>query len=404
MWKPIINEKDINLILNKIYDAIKLDSLFVNDIGMLSGLAGIAQFCFYYGKYLKRDEPAEIGLNIINKIFEKIEHKYQLPTYCSGIAGAAWSIIHLSENDFLDVDCDIVLNGIDDYLGNQMNYYIANNKYDYLHGAIGIGLYFLKRFETTKNDKLKAKYLVYLVQLLSYLKETSIVDKQSDGLKWESLSGVKNDNLVYNLGLAHGIPSILYFLNRLALNGIEVNKSNTLLWKGINYLQYSKLEGNEISLYPSIISDNAKTSHSRLAWCYGDLGIGSVFSQLKITSVNEDARKIFLLSVKRTNLDENNVVDAGICHGAMGIAHIFNRQYQASDNVELKNAALYWLHKGIEMAVHVDGCAGFLKWDNTNKEWVKELCLLNGISGIGLVLISMISDIDPAWDECLLLS
>lgn len=353
---------------------------------------------------MNNDESYETGVEIISDIFEKINAGYKLPTYSSGIAGAAWTIIHLQENDFLDLDCDNTLVELDNYLYQSMNYYIEENKFDYLHGAIGIGLYFLKRYQTTKRTELKNIYKSDLIILLNYLIKSAIEDKQSKGVKWESYEGIDKDQLVNNFGLAHGIPSIIYFLNKTNQLYIEANKAGILLNKSIKYLLHNKLDEKHISVFPTMISKKGTISPSRLAWCYGDLGIASVLSQNKDSLIYREAESIFLKSTKRTDLEINGVIDAGICHGAFGIAHMYNRKFQITKNTAFKEAALYWLSKGVGMAVYTDGYAGFKKWTGFDEKWINELNLLEGVAGIGLVIISMISNIEPKWDECLLLS
>ena len=56
----------------------------------------------------------------------------------------------------------------------------------------------------------------------------------------------------------------------------------------------------------------------------------------------------------------------------------------------------------LKMAKFKDGLAGYKMWNIDN--YKNESNLLEGIAGIGLALLSSISDEDPSWDECLLLS
>ena len=57
------------------------------------------------------------------------------------------------------------------------------------------------------------------------------------------------------------------------------------------------------------------------------------------------------------------------------------------------------------MAKIDDGVAGYKVWRTSEYGGLQiEYAFLEGIAGIGLSLISAISDIDPKWDEYLLLS
>jgi len=94
--------------------------------------------------------------------------------------------------------------------------------------------------------------------------------------------------------------------------------------------------------------------------------------------------------------------DADFCHGSVGVAHIFSRFYNYTGNENFRKAAEYYYRKTIDMAVHPDGLAGYKHL--TDDGLVTDYSLLEGISGIGLSLISAVSDIEPQWDQCLLLS
>lgn len=106
---------------------------------------------------------------------------------------------------------------------------------------------------------------------------------------------------------------------------------------------------------------------------------------------------------QRKDFEKNGIVDAGICHGTAGIAHIFNRFFFETKMPIFKDTANYWIKETLKMATHDDGLAGYKSF-YSEKEWVKEYGLLEGVAGIGLALLSHISDEEPTWDRCLLLS
>jgi lantibiotic modifying enzyme len=93
------------------------------------------------------------------------------------------------------------------------------------------------------------------------------------------------------------------------------------------------------------------------------------------------------------------VQDAGMCHGATGGAQIIYLMYLATKLPELYDACLYWEKKTVEMGYHKDGIAGY-KYFYKDK-WVNSTNLLTGVAGIGL---SFMSEVNPDWDEVLLLS
>jgi hypothetical protein len=57
------------------------------------------------------------------------------------------------------------------------------------------------------------------------------------------------------------------------------------------------------------------------------------------------------------------------------------------------------------MATFADGLAGYKTWRAPEYGgWINEDGLVEGISGIGLALLTYYYEIEPTWDECLLLS
>ncbi|QDZ60764.1 hypothetical protein EVD19_08965 [Elizabethkingia meningoseptica] len=80
-----------------------------------------------------------------------------------------------------------------------------------MHGAIGYGVYFLERYKNTSANQYKKKYLEYINKLLEYLEYSSV--NYNNGIYWECEGNHEPKHI--NLGLAHGIPSIVCFLARV---------------------------------------------------------------------------------------------------------------------------------------------------------------------------------------------
>ncbi|MCD7931702.1 MAG: hypothetical protein LUH15_10300 [Tannerellaceae bacterium] len=143
---------------------------------------------------------------------------------------------------------------------------------------------------------------------------------------------------------------------------------------------------------------------SPLSWCYGDLGLGIAFCQagtvLRKREWIEEGLKVFQLTSIRS-FEEDNVIDAGICHGSAGIAMIFRRMFCETNYKEFREISLFWLNKTLAFAHFEDGLAGYKTF--SNNKWSCDCSLLTGISGIGLVLLSYLEN-EQKWDEMFLLS
>ena len=76
------------------------------------------------------------------------------------------------------------------------------------------------------------------------------------------------------------------------------------------------------------------------------------------------------------------------------------RSYLYTNIEEFKECSEYWLEQILLIAKYKDGIIGY-KFNMNDLS----IDLLNGISRIGLVLLSFLSDDrSQSWDECLLLS
>jgi hypothetical protein len=106
-------------------------------------------------------------------------------------------------------------------------------------------------------------------------------------------------------------------------------------------------------------------------------------------------------------VDTCDVVDAGLCHGAAGLGHQFNRLFQATGDEHFREAAVYWLRRTLEFRRPGEGVGGFLARgpDRAGQEaWLAEPGLLTGAAGVGLALLSAATHVEPRWDRLLLCS
>ena len=78
------------------------------DIGILTGQSGIALFQFYCSKHFDDDSFSETGIEIISNCMDRINDGYSHPTYCNGIAGFGWTLQHLLDEDFIELDINLL--------------------------------------------------------------------------------------------------------------------------------------------------------------------------------------------------------------------------------------------------------------------------------------------------------
>jgi len=311
--------------------------------------------------------------------------------------------------DIIDLEEDIIPEELDIYLFKVMKQDFDKGNYDFLHGAIGYGIYFLKRFENTTDPKTKKRYRDYLLELISFLDTNKKTSK--NGIWWASELYLEKQEtiMVCNLGLAHGIPSITNFLTRLLPYTEFKPLVVPMIKNSIRYIRSCKKKPNDqgTTSFPSwFFSENQIEYRSRLAWCYGDLGIAITLlnagNTLKDNTLINEAVTILKHSTKRKDPKEAMVLDAGLCHGAFGVSHLYTYAYQITQEIEFRNTAIYWANIGLDMSIHKDGYAGYQKITGENM-WSSADDLLDGIAGIGLAILSNIASFPMKWDTSLLI-
>ena len=106
--------------------------------------------------------------------------------------------------------------------------------------------------------------------------------------------------------------------------------------------------------------------------------------------------------VAERSFAQSGVKDCGLCHGAAGVGHLFNRMFQASGESRLKDAARGWFRRTLEMRHPERGIAGFAAFRPGH--WSNEVGILEGAAGIALALLAAVTPAEPRWDRMLLLS
>jgi len=153
------------------------------------------------------------------------------------------------------------------------------------------------------------------------------------------------------------------------------------------------------------------TEECRLAWCYGDLGIVAVLLQVARRTGRDDVRQFasaLLDHCLERQPSDYGVVDAPLCHGASGLAHIFNRIYQTEGDLRCRDAALAWFDRTLAMRQPTSRAGGFLASTRPDPQgptvWEASPAFLDGAIGVALALLSAVTPTEPNWDRLLLVS
>ncbi|MDZ7899589.1 MAG: lanthionine synthetase LanC family protein [Arcicella sp.] len=282
--------------------------------GLFSGGSGNLLFLSHLYDATKNQEYLTKITDNLKGIFENLTNDNYHYSFSVGIAGLGWVYEDLVERNIINADPNEVLSDVDELVYEWMIQEQLNNNYDYLHGAMGGGIYFLKRLRT--NPNLQVNIEEHLKLLLAQM----LVNSEENTSFWIlKPNNVYTFEETYNFGLSHGIPSILAYLSKCYSNGIGVDILKPVIQNTTNFiLKYAQKPQNNSEYYfpTSVNLDGVANRSSRLAWCYGDIGVCCALWQanqiLNDDSLDGKTLEILLHNCQIRNLENARVVDAGV--------------------------------------------------------------------------------------------
>ena len=206
--------------------------------------------------------------------------------------------------------------------------------------------------------------------------------------------------------MAHGIAGVIPLLARVHRLGLARQTVRPLLDGAVGWLLAHMVDTASGPAVPFFVANGVESGPARSAWCYGDPGVAAALL-LAARDVGEPAWMAvatgLALRAAARPPDQTRVVDAGLCHGSAGLAHLFNRMYQMTAEPALADAARFWVERTLDLcyAAASDRDAAFA--DVPKPPW-KGPGLLEGAAGVALALEAASTTVEPIWDQMLLVS
>jgi len=362
---------------------------------LLSGqLAILTQDQFYIDKCV----------TVLESLVDDLSGEFVYSSLASGVAGLGWVVEFLVQNNIIDADTNEILGDIDKNVYKWMMAEQKKGNYDLLHGAIGGGLYFLKRISADSNAANAVEILI------GQLLDQGITAEDGSIFWLQRNIGYYDVKENVNMGLSHGIPSVLAFFVKAYREGILKDRLypfiRNLADSLLKYKQDFSIHG---SCFPShVYLDGAIDHQSRLAWCYGDLGVSCALwhanTILNDKSIESAIVEVLLKNAVIRNLKDGKILDSSFCHGASGAAYIFLLFYKRFGREEFLKASDFWYEELLKMDTFPGGAAGYKTWSGQSESWENNFGLLEGISGVAMSLLAKDFPFDNNWDEIYLIS
>jgi len=373
-------------------------------VTLLNGLAGLSIFYHSYSRLTKKEKyvrlAEELSDSIIHKLNDSNDHPFRIShRFSTGLAGVSYTFWHLSKYQFIDFDHEESFSSLDEYLVQSAQEDYNAGICDFLHGPIGILYYFIKQYPDRD-------VRIHLDKLLDLFLQYSKRDEKGLRAKNMILEDIRENE--YDLSLAHGLCGIMLVLNECIRNKYEQDKVKEIIHEIATYILRTEkpLEKSlQNSLFPTSLNEDLPDDHkenlynhrSRLAWCYGDLNIAWSFiktgKQLGWDHLYQKGLEVGLSTLGRKAYLTHQIGDVFFCHGSSGVAHLYKRLYQETGNESFREAYDHWLNETVDDILNETP-----QWTNRRK-----FSVLEGLVGLGFVLLPETEEKEVHWEEIFLL-
>ncbi len=359
---------------------------------LTNGAAGDALILDVLARVCESAALEEAAHGAIERAIDAVASETMAVGLFVGFTGVAWALESLRGGDDDDANEEV-----DGALLEHLDRPIWTGDYDLVSGLAGFGVYALAR-------RTRASGRACFARVLDHLEATA--RPEADGLAWWTSPELlvpeqraEHPDGFWNVGLAHGVPGVIGVLARAFAAGLERARIAPLLEGAVRWVLARGHEGD--ARFPCLADD---TEPARTAWCYGDPGVAAaLFSAGRATGEVAWEREAVAIARAATEREADGVVDAGICHGTAGLAHVFHRFFRATGDERFRDAARAELARTLDLG---DPDGRYLAWAPDAEGvvgWVDDSTLLAGSGGVALVLASALSTDEPTWDRALLL-
>jgi lantibiotic modifying enzyme len=411
-WRPLLQGALKGLALQSVQaiveDLANLSPAAAGDPSLANGTAGLALLHGYLAQTEGAPDHAATAAGLLRQATATVADKPASASLYSGLVGVGWALAHL-RGRLPGLDGEDDLAAIDELLLDHLGQSPWRDDYDLISGLVGFGVYALERLPVPAAA-------AGLGRVLERLAETA--EHSVEGSTWKTSPALIHPEDrgmfprgYYNLGLAHGVPGVVALLGQAVAavsplapqqcaDGRETARA--LQQGAVKWLLARQGTGGFAAwLEPGKGAERP----APLGWCYGDPGVAAaLFGAARCArdpAWESEARAIARRASQRPP-DQAGVVDAGLCHGAAGLGHLFNRMFQATGEPGLAEAARFWFEQALTMRRPGRGIGGYEAWLPGNMTWVTESGLLIGAAGVALALLAATTSIEPSWDSVLL--
>jgi lantibiotic modifying enzyme len=414
-WRPILSGttaedalQAVDAIAESITSIIASPAQLGPSLGR--GDAGLALLYTWLARAGRMPQADVLARQCLDRAIEAVSTQAMNASLYGGFAGVAWAAELVDR--LLDPDAEDRGEAVDDALLRLLSRPDQwSAPYDLVVGLTGLGVYALQRCPRP----VAAECLRRVVERLH-----ERAQRDEHGLYWwtppaeilDEESRTQYSSGRADLGVAHGVAGAVALLGGICGAGVEQATARPLLEGAVSWLLAHSVQTQAGPTFPVWVAPAIQPWPARSAWCYGDPGIAAALLLAARgagdASWEQTAVALACRAAQRP-APETGVVNANFCHGAAGLAHLYNRMYQATGEPKLGRAAVYWLERTLgfyRLAREAGGTWVQGNWDPAQRElWTwTGIELVEGAAGVALVLLAAATSVEPTWDRMFLVS
>ncbi|MDP8931685.1 MAG: lanthionine synthetase C family protein [Actinomycetota bacterium] len=409
-WRPVLSGTTAQTALDTVdalAESIASLSSGERDPSLAGGQAGLALLCAWQAAAgAGSPQAGDLAWRCLDRAIDAVATIEMDNSLFHGFVGVGWAA-HFVDR-LLHSDGDDRNEAIDDALCRLLSRPdLWPAPHDLVEGVTGAGVYALERLP-------RPSAMECLHHVIDRLEESARHDE--NGIYWwtpatELSPDSQEDHPsgVADLGLAHGVVGAISLLGALCGAGVERARTRPLLEGAVSWLRAQAVATEAGPTFPIWVAPGFQPEPARSAWCYGDPGVAAaLLVAARGAGEPQWEKEAVALACRAADRSaaETGVEDAGFCHGAAGLAHLYNRMYQATGESELGLAARDWLERTLELC-HLalgNGSPAPERPEQRDGQPWWGLGLLYGAAGIALVLSAAATAVEPIWDRMFLVS
>ncbi len=372
----------------------------IEDVTLKHGQLGAA-LLFGYLRRAGGPDLSEHGVRFVEGALGVLAERPMSASLYWGFTGIAWVTQHIFASEEMAEDLDV----LDEAVAALVEGDADDVGFDMMDGLAGLGLYALERLPRP----LARRTVERVVGLLE-----ARAQRDAHGVYWRCAVHQLQPSTRRSYpqgfvmpGVAHGVAGAIGFLAAACEAGVVAPaRLRPLVTAAVAWLRAQQADEGRFSFE---LVPGKPVLPARDAWCHGAPGIPAMLWRAGRAFAEPGWSAQALTTARATAAhapEDTGAGDAGLCHGAAGLAHMFNRLYQASGDELLGASARAWCERTLAMRTPGQGHGGFLAFEpgrDAAHPWQVDPGLLLGSAGVALALLAACSDVEPRWDRLLLL-